>query len=95
MRMSRDILRNIKRASPNVVVTPCPLCQLNLELAEFDEMQPWKETDLPVLNLAQLVGFALGLSPKELGLSRSILPGVEKRLKSARRGKSSLETAQV
>jgi len=95
VRMSRDILRNIKRASPNVVVTPCPLCQLNLELAEFDEMQPWKETDLPVLNLAQLVGLALGLSPKELGLSRSILPGVEKRLKSARRRKSSLETAQV
>jgi heterodisulfide reductase subunit B len=95
VQMSRDIMKNIKRAAANVVVTPCPLCQLNLELAEFDEKQPWKETELPVLNIAQLVGLALGLTPKELGLSRSILPGVEKRLKTARRDRASLETAQV
>jgi len=93
--MSRDILRNIKRASASIVVTPCPLCQLNLELAEFNEKQPWKETELPVLNLAQLVGLGLGLTPKELGLSRSILPGVEKKIKTGRRNNASLETAQV
>jgi len=93
--MSGDILKNIKRAMANVVVTPCPLCQLNLELAEFDEKQPWKEAELPVLNLAQLVGLGLGLTPKELGFSRSILPGVEKRIRSARSDKAPLETAQV
>jgi len=93
--MSRNILKSIKRASPTIVVTPCPLCQLNLELAEFDEKQPWKETELPVLNLAQLVGLGLGLTPKELGLSRSLLPGVEKKIKTAKKDSASLETAQV
>jgi heterodisulfide reductase subunit B len=93
--MSGEIIKNIKRARANLVVTPCPLCQLNLELAEFDEKQPWKETELPVLNLAQLVGLGLGLTPKELGFSRSILPGVEKKIRSARKDSASLETAQV
>lgn len=93
--MSRDILRNIRRAGANVVVTPCPLCQLNLELAQFDERQPWKEAELPILNLAQLVGLALGLTPKELGFSRSVLPGVEKRMKTVRRSKVQLETVQA
>jgi heterodisulfide reductase subunit B len=95
VQMSGEIIKNIKRALANVVVTPCPLCQLNLELAEFDEKQPWKESELPVLNLAQLVGLALGLTPKELGFSRSILPGVEKRIRTAARSKAALETAQV
>ncbi|MBN1503763.1 MAG: CoB--CoM heterodisulfide reductase iron-sulfur subunit B family protein [Candidatus Eisenbacteria bacterium] len=93
--MSRNILNSIKRASANIVVTPCPLCQLNLELAEFDEKQPWKETELPVLNLSQLVGLGLGLAPKELGLSRSILPGVEKKIKTAKKYSASLEAAEV
>jgi len=93
--MSRDIMKNIRRARANIAVTPCPLCQLNLELAQFDERQPWKEVEVPILNLAQLVGLAMGLSPKELGLSRSLLPGVEKKIKSLRRQKPSLETAHV
>ncbi len=93
--MSRDIIKNIKRARANIVVTPCPLCQLNLELAEFDEKQPWKESELPILNLAQLVGLGLGLTPKELGFSRSILPGVEKKIRTTRKDSASLETAQV
>ena len=55
-------------AGADCLVTPCPLCHLNLDLqqpaaASFVE----RDLDLPVLHLPQMVGLALGLEPKELG----------------------------
>ncbi len=57
------------------IVTPCPLCHLNL-----DSRQPEVEKvigdrlGLPILHLPQLIALALGISPKELGLDRHIVP---------------------
>ena len=61
-------------AGADCVVTPCPLCHLNLDLQQ-PEAQPFVERDLgmPVLHLPQLVGLALGLDVKELGLHRHVV----------------------
>ena len=61
-------------AGADCLVTPCPLCHLNLDLqqpaaAEFVE----RDLDMPVLHLPQLVGLALGLEPKELGMGKHVV----------------------
>lgn len=61
-------------AGADCIVTPCPLCHLNL-----DSRQPEVEKvigdrlGLPILHLPQLVALALGISPTELGLDRHIV----------------------
>ena len=61
-------------AEADCVVTPCPLCHLNLDLQQpLAEREVGRTLDMPVLHLPQLVGLALGLSPKELGLQRHVV----------------------
>ena len=61
-------------ADADCLVTPCPLCHLNLDLQQpLAAGAVGRELDMPVLHLPQLVGLALGLSPKELGLGRHVV----------------------
>jgi succinate dehydrogenase / fumarate reductase cytochrome b subunit len=56
------------------LVTPCPLCHLNLDLQQpLAERTVGRELNMPVLHLPQLVGLALGLDPKELGMNRHVV----------------------
>lgn len=56
------------------IVTPCPLCHLNLDSRQPEvERVVGQELGLPVLHLPQLVALALGISPKELGLDRHVV----------------------
>jgi succinate dehydrogenase / fumarate reductase cytochrome b subunit len=67
-------LGDAKDADADCVVTPCPLCHLNLDLQQpMAERQVGRTLQVPVLHLPQLVGLALGLSPKDLGLQRHIV----------------------
>jgi succinate dehydrogenase / fumarate reductase, cytochrome b subunit len=61
-------------AGADCLVTPCPLCHLNLDMqqpaaAKFVE----RDLDVPVLHLPQMVGLALGLEPKELGMGKHVV----------------------
>ncbi len=48
-------------AGADCLVTPCPLCHLNLDLQQpVAEKVVGRELDMPVLHLPQLVGLALG-----------------------------------
>jgi succinate dehydrogenase / fumarate reductase, cytochrome b subunit len=61
-------------ADADCLVTPCPLCHLNLDLQQpLAEKVVGRELDMPVLHLPQLLGLALGLRPKELGLQRHVV----------------------
>ena len=73
-------------AGADALVTPCPLCHLNLDLQQPDAAKVvGRDLDLPVLHLPQLVGLALGLEPKELGMGKHVVrtTGVERKLTSA------------
>jgi len=60
-------------ADADCLVTPCPLCHLNLDLQQpLAERVVGRDLGLPVLHLPQLVGLALGLDPKELGMARHV-----------------------
>jgi succinate dehydrogenase / fumarate reductase cytochrome b subunit len=61
-------------AEADCLVTPCPLCHLNLDLQQPGaERIVGRELGMPVLHLPQLVGLAFGLSPKELGMSKHVV----------------------
>ena len=56
------------------MVTPCPLCHLNLDGYQPKAMrQAQRSIDLPILHLPQLIGLAMGLDPWDLGLQRHII----------------------
>jgi succinate dehydrogenase / fumarate reductase cytochrome b subunit len=61
-------------AGADCLVTPCPLCHLNLDMQQ-PAAQKFVERDLgiPVLHLPQMVGLALGLEPKELGMGKHVV----------------------
>ena len=61
-------------AEADCLVTPCPLCHLNLDLQQPGaERLAGRELGMPVLHLPQLVGLALGLEPKELGMNKHVV----------------------
>jgi succinate dehydrogenase / fumarate reductase cytochrome b subunit len=61
-------------AEADCLVTPCPLCHLNLDLQQPGaERIVGRELGMPVLHLPQLVGLAFGLDPKELGMNKHVV----------------------
>jgi succinate dehydrogenase / fumarate reductase cytochrome b subunit len=61
-------------ADADCLVTPCPLCHLNLDLQQpVTEAIVGRPLGMPVLHLPQLVGLALGLEPKELGMNKHVV----------------------
>jgi succinate dehydrogenase / fumarate reductase, cytochrome b subunit len=60
-------------AGADCLVTPCPLCHLNLDMQQPEAAKiTGRELGLPILHLPQLVGLALGFEPRELGMSKHI-----------------------
>ncbi len=61
-------------AGADCLVTPCPLCHLNLDMQQPDAAKfVERDLDVPVLHLPQMVGLALGLEPKELGMDKHVV----------------------
>ena len=73
-------------ADADCLVTPCPLCHLNLDMQQPEAAKIVnRDLGLPVLHLPQLVGLALGFTPKQLGMGKHIAStkSVEERLIAA------------
>jgi succinate dehydrogenase / fumarate reductase cytochrome b subunit len=61
-------------AEADCLVTPCPLCHLNLDLQQpIAQKVVGRDLGMPVLHLPQLVGLALGLAPRDLGMNRHVV----------------------
>ncbi len=57
----------------DLMVTPCPLCQLNMDLKqESAGKQLGRDIELPVLHMPQMVALALGCSKEEIGLKFNV-----------------------
>ncbi len=66
--------RDAKTHGADIMVTPCPLCHLNLDGMQTKAASQEKtEIDLPILHLPQLLGLAMGLDAKSLGLTRHLI----------------------
>jgi succinate dehydrogenase / fumarate reductase cytochrome b subunit len=57
----------------DMMVTPCPLCHLRMDVQQHNISNAvGRPVDIPVLHLPQMVGMALGIDPKELGLQHNV-----------------------
>ncbi len=73
-KMAGKHIKEAIAAGADCIVTPCPLCHLNLDSRQPEVEALLQETyKLPILHLPQLVGLALGLDPKELDLGRHVV----------------------
>ena len=72
--MAGDHLLEAQEKGADFMVTPCPLCHLNLDAGQPDAASlKQRSLQLPVLHLPQMLGLAFGFSPKELGLQRHVV----------------------
>lgn len=70
LRLVGRIAADARNKGADVIVTLCPLCHFNLELGESKlDAEP-----VPVMFFTQLMGLAFGLSAKELGLKKLLIP---------------------
>ncbi len=69
------LLHQAKLAKADALVTVCPLCQLNLEAHQGKiKRQYGEDVTVSIPYFTQLIGMALGLSEKALGLEKLLVP---------------------
>ncbi len=70
----RKLLDNAVENGAQCIVTPCPMCQLNLDAYQSRVNGKFNtKFNLPVLFVTQLIGLALGIDAKSLGLNANIV----------------------
>ncbi|MGC5326075.1 CoB--CoM heterodisulfide reductase iron-sulfur subunit B family protein [Brevibacillus sp. SYSU BS000544] len=66
-----------KHAGADCIVTPCPLCQMQLDMYQPDAQKGFDgDITMPILHLPQLIGLALGFEPEELAINRHIIDAI-------------------
>ena len=74
MRMTGQIVDSAAASGATCLVTPCPLCQMQLDIyQEAAQDISSSKARMPVLHLSQLVGLALGVPAKALGLDYNVV----------------------
>lgn len=77
----RNLLECAVRANAAVIVTACPLCQVNLECYQKQVNREFgTNLNVPVMYFTQLIGLALGIPPKQLGIGSelvAVMPVIE------------------
>ena len=65
---------DVKDLGADAMVTPCPLCHLNLDgYQPKAQAQANRKIEMPILHLPQAIGLAMGISRQELGLQKHII----------------------
>jgi succinate dehydrogenase / fumarate reductase cytochrome b subunit len=73
--MAGQNMKEAKEEGADFMVTPCPLCHMSLDIYQ-DRAGHAVNTplNLPILHLPQLLGLAMGIPAKDLGVSRHLVP---------------------
>lgn len=71
MQMTGSINRDAANEGADCIVTPCPLCQMQLDMFQKEAKQTVPcDKDMPIIHMSQLIGLALGISPEEMGMPK-------------------------
>jgi heterodisulfide reductase subunit B len=74
VKLCHDILRMAADEGAECIMVACPLCQSSLDLRQAQVNRQYKtDFHMPILYFTQLIGLALGMGDKELGLGRLIV----------------------
>ncbi len=74
LELAKDLLLMAKDSGADCMVVTCPMCHLQLDAKQKAVEAKFNiEIDMPVIYFTQLIGLAMGIAPKELGLDRHIV----------------------
>ncbi|MDE2350987.1 MAG: disulfide reductase, partial [Alphaproteobacteria bacterium] len=72
-RLVLNIIQAAEAAGAEVIATECPTCHSGLEMHQIRaEKRLGVQTKVKIVYFTQLLGLALGLSPRKLGLHENI-----------------------
>ncbi len=72
--LTANALADAMDNNADMVVTPCPLCHLNMDIKQKSASKELgRDIHMPILHLPQVIGLALGLGADELGLKHNIV----------------------
>jgi heterodisulfide reductase subunit B len=78
-RLVLNILQAAEAAGAEVIATECPTCHSGLEMHQARAEKVFgKKTKVVMLYFTQLLGIALGLSPRSLGVHENASEAIEK-----------------
>ncbi len=73
LKLSHRLLSLAQKSGADCVAVACPMCHANLDMYQKDMIAKFgQKTKLPVIYFTQLMGLALGFSPKELLLDKHL-----------------------
>jgi succinate dehydrogenase / fumarate reductase cytochrome b subunit len=73
--MAGNNMKEAKDEGADFMVTPCPLCHMSLDIYQERAGEAVNtKLNLPILHLPQLLGLAMGVPAKDLGVSRHLVP---------------------
>jgi heterodisulfide reductase subunit B len=74
LKLCHDILRMAADEGAECIMVACPLCQSSLDLRQAQVNRQYKtDFQMPIVYFTQLIGLALGMGYKELGLNKLIV----------------------
>jgi heterodisulfide reductase subunit B len=72
--MLRDLLQSAVDGGAEIIATACPLCQTNLECYQGEVNRAFgTDFKVPILYFTQLLGLALGVGSKRLGIGKELV----------------------
>jgi len=75
LKLNKELLQCAHENGADVIVTTCPLCHFNLEAYQGRINEVFgTRLDVPILYFTQLLGIALGLPVKQIGLDSVFVP---------------------
>jgi heterodisulfide reductase subunit B len=74
LEMLRILLQNAVDAQADMIVTLCPMCQLNLDAYQGDVNRHFKtKFHIPILYFTQALGLSFGMDAKTLGIGKELV----------------------
>ncbi len=73
--LAKDLLGMAKESGADCMVVTCPMCHLQLDAKQKAVESKYNiKFDMPIIYFTQLIGLAMGMNPKELGLDKHLVP---------------------
>ncbi len=73
--MSKKVLEYAVKSGADIIVTACPLCQMNLDMQQkIINKKFGTQFNIPVAYFTQLMAVAMGVSPTDAGMGKNYVP---------------------
>lgn len=74
-KLARDKLFHVSQAKADCIITVCPFCFIQLDLGQLEVRRKFDEPyNIPIVHYPELLGLAMGMNPKRLGLQTHRIP---------------------